>query len=99
MSSIYSFFRTDINPTKVNQFLDHDYHENFGKQWNRFNKLQLDSYNGSNESHERILNQSELDKKFFENKTILEIGAGNGRFTEQLLNWGCLLYTSPSPRD
>ena len=88
MSSIFSFFSSDINPAKVNQFLDHDYHENFGKQWNRFNKLQLDSYNGSNESHERILNQSELDKKFFENKTILEIGAGNGRFTEQLLNWG-----------
>ena len=57
-------------------FLSNEYHENFGKQWNRFNKLQLDSFNGSNESSDRILNQSELTKNFFEGKTVLEIGAG-----------------------
>ena len=83
-----TIFNTRIDRFQVNQFLENEYHENFGKQWNRFNKLQLDSYNGSNESSDRILNQSELDESFFKNKIILEIGAGNGRFTELLLKWG-----------
>ena len=30
------------------------YNENFGFQWNKFNKLQLDSFNGSNESEKRF---------------------------------------------
>ncbi len=83
-----TIFNTKIERLKVNQFLNDEYHENFGIQWNRFNKLQLDSFNGSNESCDRILVQSELEKSFFKNKTILEIGAGNGRFTELLLKWG-----------
>ena len=82
-----SIFNTKIERFKVNKFLNDEYHENFGIQWNRFNKLQLDSFNGSNESCDRILVQSELEK-VFENKTILEIGAGNGRFAELLLKWG-----------
>ena len=40
--------------------LDDEYHDNFGYQWNRFNKLQLDSHNGSDESEGRLLNQSIL---------------------------------------
>ena len=88
MNDLDQLFTTNIDPSKVNQFLSNEYHENFGKQWNRFNKLQLDSFNGSNESSDRILNQSELTKNFFEGKTVLEIGAGNGRFTENLLQWG-----------
>ncbi len=65
-----------------------DYHENFGFQWNRFNKLQLDSYNGSTESEDRLLHQSELYPNDFNGKVVLEIGAGNGRFTEILLKYG-----------
>ena len=64
------------------------YHENFGFQWNRFNKLQLDSCNGSSESEDRLLNQSELRPEDFRDKVILEVGAGNGRFTEILLKFG-----------
>ncbi len=88
MFNFENIFKTAIDPLQVNQFLDNEYHENFGKQWNRFNKLQLDSFNGSSESSDRILNQSELDEDFFKNKAVLEVGAGNGRFTEKLLNWG-----------
>lgn len=88
MSNFEQFFVKDIDPLKVNQFINNGYHENFGKQWNRFNKLQLDSFNGSNESSSRILLQSELTEDFFKDKVVLEIGAGNGRFTENLLKWG-----------
>jgi len=76
---------------KENQVLtciDKDYHENFGYQWTRFNKLQLDSYNGSGESKDRLLTQSEIKEEDFKDKIILEVGAGNGRFTEVLLNLG-----------
>ena len=65
-----------------------DYHENFGFQWNTFNQLQLDSYNGSNESEGRLLNQSEMSPQDFHGKVVLEVGAGNGRFTEILLKYG-----------
>ena len=60
----------------------------FGYQWNKFNKLQLDSFNGSSESRDRLMEQSELSSNDFKDKTILEIGAGNGRFTEILLDFG-----------
>ena len=63
-----SIFNTKIERFKVNKFLNDEYHENFGIQWNRFNKLQLDSFNGSNESCDRILVQSELEKSFLKIK-------------------------------
>ena len=69
-------------------FMEEDYHENFGFQWTRFNKLQLDSYNGSSESKDRLLHQSEMVEDDFKDKVVLEIGAGNGRFTEVLLQFG-----------
>ena len=73
---------------KVLSFIEDEYHDNFGFQWNKFSKLQLDSYNGSSESRDRLHNQSELIDQDFRNKLILEIGAGNGRFTEILLSYG-----------
>lgn len=71
----------------INLIVD-EYHDNFGYQWNRFNKLQLDSHNGSSESEDRLLNQSEFSREDFNGKVVLEVGAGNGRFTEILLNLG-----------
>ena len=73
---------------EVLSVLEEEYHENWGFQWTQFNKLQLDSYNGSSETKDRLLNQSELVKENFKDKVVLEIGAGNGRFTEVLLEFG-----------
>jgi SAM-dependent methyltransferase len=72
----------------IYRYIDSEYHSNFGYQWNQFSKTQLDSYNGSNESEGRLLEQSELEPEEFNGKFILEIGAGNGRFTEILLKYG-----------
>ena len=58
------------------------YHENFGFQWNKFNKLQLDSFNGSNESEKRFFEQNLLQPSNLKGKLVLEVGAGCGRFTE-----------------
>ena len=72
----------------VINYCQDDYHENFGFQWNKFNKLQLDSYNGSNESEERFFTQNNLKPEDLKNKNVLEVGAGCGRFTEILLKYG-----------
>ena len=70
------------------RFVSDDYHSNFGYQWNKFSKVQLDSFNGSNLSESRLLIQSGLKPSDFKGKNILEVGAGNGRFTEILLRYG-----------
>jgi SAM-dependent methyltransferase len=44
--------------------------------------------NGSDESEKRLLRQSKLRLEDFNGKTILEVGAGNGRFTELFLKYG-----------
>jgi len=70
------------------RFVSGDYHSNFGLQWNKFSKVQLDSHNGSDESESRLLTQSGLNPEDFKGKLVLEVGAGNGRFTELFLKYG-----------
>ena len=72
----------------IPRFTDEAYHSNFGLQWNKFSTVQLDSFNGSDESEKRLLCQSKLYPDDFDGKTILEVGAGNGRFTEIFLKYG-----------
>jgi len=67
------------------------YHENFGFQWNKFNRLQLDSFNGSGESEARFFEQNLLQPADLKGKIVLEVGAGCGRFTEILLKYGALV--------
>jgi len=87
-TTLNNFLTFEHQGDDVLSVLDESYHENFGYQWNKFNKLQLDSFNGSSESRDRLLDQSELSPKDFKGKVVLEVGAGNGRFTEILLNLG-----------
>ena len=68
-------------------------HSNFAFQWKLFSKTQLDSYNKSFESENRLLYQSKMKAEDFMNKTILEIGSGAGRFTEILKKYKSTIYT------
>ena len=86
--NLHKFLKISNSKKGVITLLDDEYHDNFGYQWNKFSKLQLDSHNGSKESENRLINQSELSREDFSGKVVLEIGAGNGRFTEILLNFG-----------
>lgn len=80
---------SEINITNgIPRYVNGEYHSNFGLQWNKFSKVQLDSVNGSKESEDRLRLQSKLDLKLLSGKTILEVGAGNGRFTEIFLKYG-----------
>jgi SAM-dependent methyltransferase len=68
-----------------------DYSADFGTQWKRFPKTQLDSYTGAPISHDRLARcfQGELAK--VSKRRVLEAGSGAGRFTEVLLNYGAVL--------
>lgn len=72
----------------VFEFVSDDAQDHFGLQWNRFANVQLDSFNGSTQSRDRLLGQSGLAPAAFAGKTVLEIGCGAGRFTEVLLRLG-----------
>jgi len=70
-----------------------NYATDFGDQWNRFPKTQLDSYSGID------LSESRLDRCFrghlpkTKGKRVLEAGSGAGRFTEIFLKYGAILHS------
>ncbi|MEW6544183.1 MAG: methyltransferase domain-containing protein [Nitrospirota bacterium] len=58
------------------------YATNFGKQWARFRDIQLDSVNGTTVSKQYLEELIGFPVERLAGKTVLEIGAGAGRFTE-----------------
>lgn len=65
------------------------YADNFGSQWRKFPRTQLDSYTGLPLSRDRL--RRCMGERLFESlagKHVLEAGCGAGRFTEILLDSG-----------
>jgi SAM-dependent methyltransferase len=63
-----------------------NYAENFGFQWNKFSKTQLDRENeGLNLSFLRFFAETKWDKEDLFGKNILEVGCGAGRFSKVVL--------------
>ena len=79
----------------IPRFTDEQYSSAFGFQWKRFARTQLDSFSGTSISKKRIIQVTgnELYANLSES-TILEVGAGAGRFTEVLLATGATVYSS-----
>lgn len=76
----------------VPRFVSADnYAADFGDQWKRFPKSQLDSHTGLPISRDRLGRcfRGHLDR--LEGKRVLEAGSGAGRFTEVLLAEGAIL--------
>ena len=65
-----------------------NYVDNFGYQWNKFNKTQLDSFNGTQISEKRFFDATGWKASELKNKLILDIGCGVGRFSEIALKYG-----------
>jgi SAM-dependent methyltransferase len=66
---------------------DDNYTENFGFQWNKFQKTQIDRFqNISKQSQERFFAVTNWDHEDLTNKNILEVGSGAGRFTQVVLS-------------
>lgn len=68
-----------------------NYAADFGLQWNKFPKTQLDSHTGIPTSEERLVRCVGGDLSVLRGKRVLEAGSGAGRFTEVLLNAGAIL--------
>jgi SAM-dependent methyltransferase len=66
----------------------HNYSDNFGFQWNKFQKTQIDrETKNSTFSKERFFTATNWDKEDMTNKNILEVGSGAGRFTQIVLDY------------
>jgi SAM-dependent methyltransferase len=66
---------------------DDNYTQNFGYQWNKFTATQIDSaQNNSQISYNRFFAQTGWDKEDLQNKNMLEVGSGAGRFSQIVLD-------------
>jgi SAM-dependent methyltransferase len=70
-----------------------NYAADFGAQWNRFPRTQLDSYAGVTLSEDRLARCFRRELEEIRGKRVLEAGSGAGRFTEVLLKHGAVLDT------
>jgi SAM-dependent methyltransferase len=65
-----------------------NYTANFGVQWNRFGRTQLDSYTGAPLSRERFFLETGWSPEDLDGKRVLDVGCGAGRFAEVALSCG-----------
>jgi 2-polyprenyl-3-methyl-5-hydroxy-6-metoxy-1,4-benzoquinol methylase len=78
----------------ISRFVEgENYASNFGRQWLRFCKTQLDSYNNFSISEDRLKRCLGGDLTILKDKIVLEAGSGAGRFTEILLKYGAIVDT------
>ena len=65
-----------------------NYADNFGMQWNRFARTQLDSYSGHPISAERFWKATAWRPEDLRGRWVLDVGCGSGRFAEVTLAAG-----------
>jgi SAM-dependent methyltransferase len=69
------------------------YSANFGEQWNRFRRTQIDRYNGTTLSKDRFFSGTGWSPAELKGAKILEAGCGAGRFTQVMLDAGAHVYS------
>lgn len=69
-----------------------DYASGFGLQWKAFRKTQLDSYTGTTISRDRLARCLGGPVEILNERTVLEVGCGAGRFTELMLAAGAHVF-------
>lgn len=78
----------------VPRFVPHSgYSENFGEQWNRFRRTQIDKFNGTTLSEKRFYDGTGWSPAELKGARILEAGCGAGRFTQIMLDAGAQVYS------
>ena len=77
----------------IPRFVDSEhYASGFGRQWKMFSKTQLDSYTGTTISKDRLQRCLGNSLSILEEKSVLEVGCGAGRFTEVMLKAGAHVF-------
>jgi 2-polyprenyl-3-methyl-5-hydroxy-6-metoxy-1,4-benzoquinol methylase len=71
---------------------DANYASGFGLQWRRHARTQLDSANGTRISEQRFFAQTAWPRQL-SGETVLEVGSGAGRFTEQAASTGATVVS------
>ena len=78
----------------IPRFVPQDnYASAFGLQWKNFAKTQLDSFNGTHISQERLERCLGFPIEQLKGKNLLEVGSGAGRFTELFVKGGAHVHT------
>jgi 2-polyprenyl-3-methyl-5-hydroxy-6-metoxy-1,4-benzoquinol methylase len=78
----------------IPRFVPQDnYASAFGLQWKTFAKTQLDSFSKTKITQDRLERCLGFPIEKLENKTILEVGCGAGRFTELLVKGKGLIHS------
>lgn len=67
---------------------EENYASNFGLQWNRFRRTQLDSFSGHPISRERFMRYTGWEAGSLKGALVLDVGCGAGRFAEIALSLG-----------
>ena len=68
-----------------------NYADNFGMQWNRFGKTQLDCFSGQPISANRFWRATGWNSEQLKGRWLLDIGCGAGRFAEVALKAGAVV--------
>ena len=88
MKTKLEYFKNDFTKENHNLFIlnkDDSYVENFGKQWRDYRNVQIDSINDFSISKDYLSKMFFGDLMLLDNKSVLEIGGGAGRFTEHIV--------------
>lgn len=67
---------------------DQQYCENFGWQWEKFRRTQIDAFNGLSESETRFRAETGWQPEEIKGALVLDAGCGAGRFSAIAAQWG-----------
>jgi SAM-dependent methyltransferase len=77
----------------IPRFVSSDnYAQNFGLEWTLHARTQYDSHSGMTISERRFFEETRWPRRL-EGETILEVGSGSGRFTEQAARTGAFVVS------
>ncbi|MBM4406833.1 MAG: methyltransferase domain-containing protein [Chloroflexi bacterium] len=65
-----------------------DYVGNFGWQWEKFRRTQVDQLNGTRESENRFRVETGWNPEGVKDALVLDVGCGSGRFSAIAAKWG-----------
>ena len=70
-----------------------NYAKNFGFEWLRHSRIQIDKFSGLDISRKRFYTESGWKEKELKGKKILEVGCGGGRFSQIAIDSGAKVYS------